>query len=159
MSSWMRKGSAAFCAKVSYTHPPFRRGDHDEVDCDCCTRRFLIEKDVASTCRAINKSKPGRDRWAVQDPSEGGWNLHENHPRHFFIFSQGVNILCITPELQEQNSSIFNPRDDPTSAHTPLLGVFARSNRDGTYYELRNVFRKEIDTSFLRTCKKLHVDG
>ncbi|CZR64056.1 uncharacterized protein PAC_13953 [Phialocephala subalpina] len=159
-----------------YVHRPFLLLDYEEEHCDCCERRFLVRKQTASL-ESVDRPKLKHLGQAVRQPSEEvcGWNLPEDHPRHFLKFPQEIRDLILEFALWATSHPFVRPRliesnwkthlrepnyfIGPNDFHSRSLGVCTRSDKAGKYFEFRQVIRKEIDASYLRTSGKFIADG
>ncbi len=52
--------------------------------------RYMIPKPGLDMWKEINQPKPLAIRSLVEHPSETGWNLPQEDPRHFLKFPQGM---------------------------------------------------------------------
>ncbi|KAF8850569.1 hypothetical protein BDZ45DRAFT_769605 [Acephala macrosclerotiorum] len=157
---------------INYMHNCWDDRDHIEIKSDCNGQMYLLRKNNV-TLKDIDRPKPTFMRRLITHTSESGWHLPVEHDRHFFQFPQEIQdrilhyALCIADVAFVQPKTVSSNRIHKLKAPTyytsptlpPELLINTVTDKDGSYHEIREIYRMEIDATCMRTCKKFYKDG
>ncbi|KAF7911948.1 hypothetical protein BELL_0602g00010 [Botrytis elliptica] len=136
-------------------------------------RIYHVAKNTPTLAMIDRPKKKGLQK-LVAHQSEGGWALPRDHQRHLLNFPQEIidaisgwvltiEDHAITPDVTTSDwVQVFKSHktyslDGEQSLKSELsfntVITHPRKDQEGTYFELRKVYRPKIDATLLRVCK------